>query len=433
MPHPESSILVPFTTTPMRRLTEAGYATAYGSDTMVLQNSGTKRVYYQAASKSNPLQPPDYAWRTPSGYKVYGSVSIAGVVRYIAIRRSNGKRQDISSGFLPTEAVKPVYTTAQLTSIRNELNAKAIKKFRERTALVAVSIAERKKTVAQAGDLIHRTANVVEELIRLKKTLFSLKGRVGLARPGGREIGDRIVDDWLGFQYGIMPLAQDIWGVCAVIEDKVVNKPIRFTGRAQVTRSASTRSLTPQPYPARPYTTSWVGTPNQFEQSSKTKSTFKVRIDAKMQQGSFRTAAQLGLTNPVEWIWELIPYSFVVDWFAGVGDYIGQLAAFEGLQCTGVAYTEHHVVDRKARYFPGSGYCLGPVYQGLQDRWEYYHINEDASSHYEGWERTISMAFPYVPLLFHNPLSLTHFANGMSLLVSAFRQAGNDSRKFLRL
>jgi hypothetical protein len=36
--------------------------------------------------------------------------------------------------------------------------------------------------------------------------------------------------------------------------------------------------------------------------------------------------------NPLEWAWELIPFSFVVDWAFPIGDWIGSLDAMKGVE-----------------------------------------------------------------------------------------------------
>jgi hypothetical protein len=38
--------------------------------------------------------------------------------------------------------------------------------------------------------------------------------------------------------------------------------------------------------------------------------------------------------NPVEWAWELIPFSFVVDWAFPIGDWLGSLDAMNGVKST---------------------------------------------------------------------------------------------------
>lgn len=49
-------------------------------------------------------------------------------------------------------------------------------------------------------------------------------------------------------------------------------------------------------------------------------------------QSHFKTFQQIGLTNPLLLGWELIPFSFVADWFIQVGDYLETLDALIGVK-----------------------------------------------------------------------------------------------------
>jgi hypothetical protein len=44
-----------------------------------------------------------------------------------------------------------------------------------------------------------------------------------------------------------------------------------------------------------------------------------------------KTLAELGIANPLSWLWELTALSFVVDWFIRIGDFIDVLDATTGL------------------------------------------------------------------------------------------------------
>jgi hypothetical protein len=52
-------------------------------------------------------------------------------------------------------------------------------------------------------------------------------------------------------------------------------------------------------------------------------------------------ASQLGVVNPASIAWELIPFSFIVDWFLNVGDFLNQFSDFLGLRIED-DYTSHH-------------------------------------------------------------------------------------------
>lgn len=41
--------------------------------------------------------------------------------------------------------------------------------------------------------------------------------------------------------------------------------------------------------------------------------------------------SQFTIGNPIEWAWELIPFSFVVDWMIPIGNFLGSLDALKGI------------------------------------------------------------------------------------------------------
>lgn len=55
-------------------------------------------------------------------------------------------------------------------------------------------------------------------------------------------------------------------------------------------------------------------------------------------------ANQLGLVNPASLVWELVPYSFVLDWFVPVGQFLNSFTEWMGLQITD-KYTTTVVID----------------------------------------------------------------------------------------
>jgi hypothetical protein len=66
----------------------------------------------------------------------------------------------------------------------------------------------------------------------------------------------------------------------------------------------------------------------------------KMGADVSVSNPNLHLADQLGLINPASLVWETIPFSFVVDWFANVGQFVGQMTDFAGLTLSR-AYTNH--------------------------------------------------------------------------------------------
>jgi hypothetical protein len=69
---------------------------------------------------------------------------------------------------------------------------------------------------------------------------------------------------------------------------------------------------------------------------------------------TLRTASALGLTNPLALAWELLPFSFVVDWFVPIGNYFESMSALQGLSFIGGTRSVLTVSDQSA-VLSGSG------------------------------------------------------------------------------
>jgi hypothetical protein len=55
------------------------------------------------------------------------------------------------------------------------------------------------------------------------------------------------------------------------------------------------------------------------------------KIDFQIENPLTNTLSSLGLTNPLNVAWELVPFSFVVDWFIPIGDFFNGLIPPQGI------------------------------------------------------------------------------------------------------
>jgi hypothetical protein len=126
--------------------------------------------------------------------------------------------------------------------------------------------------------------------------------------------------------------------------------------------------------------------------------------------------SSLGLINPLEIVWELLPYSFVVDWFLPIGNWLSSMTADAGFTFQG-----------------GSLSCMSKVKSdGVKDVVWLNHPTAQASGATPvltgqsfNFVRTCYASSPVPGLYFKNPLSATHIANAMALLALAFRGGSN--------
>lgn len=154
-------------------------------------------------------------------------------------------------------------------------------------------IADRAKQLAQAGRLAKRG-----NLIEAAKVL----GRQ-YRKPSQRERSakQRVSDGWLELQYGWKPLLKDIYDLSEAIRTYDQPRKARIVARHWIGKEA---------YCSNP---AFVATGH---------GKYSKQIIAYIEEDTPPLAEHLGLTDPVGIAWELVPFSFVADWFIPIGGWL---------------------------------------------------------------------------------------------------------------
>lgn len=152
-----------------------------------------------------------------------------------------------------------------------------------------------------------------------------------------------LANKWLEVQYGWKPLLQDISGSVEEVNANL-NRPHYRKVSIRATNEARNERHVLLPGGAK----------------ATAVDTDKVTISAKaIILGESLSVQRLGFTNPAALAWELLPYSFVIDWLIPIGDWLNGLDALVGVQqCYGT-------VTRKRKYISTStvgGYYLRRQY-----------------------------------------------------------------------
>lgn len=135
-------------------------------------------------------------------------------------------------------------------------------------------------------------------------------------RQFGRDAAVACGNTWLEWKYGWMSVMMDIKGLAETIDD-VRSKDANLDGRIKT-------SLTRRTFTEGPYSVSQTPNINGVRRDTlMLKGTLTCRF--RMNNPDLLLAAKLGLTNPLSVAWELIPFSFVVDWFLPIGKFIDAL------------------------------------------------------------------------------------------------------------
>lgn len=132
-----------------------------------------------------------------------------------------------------------------------------------------------------------------------------------------RDIGDFAADTWLEVKYGWKPLLYDIESAAEALAHDWANEPrdVRVFGSGNV--AIDHRHA--------------LHLPLRGVASGSGSAKVRYQADFQVLDPTLRNANSLGLTNLATVAWELIPYSFVFDWFVPVGAFLDAQTAYYGL------------------------------------------------------------------------------------------------------
>lgn len=156
---------------------------------------------------------------------------------------------------------------------------------------------------AQTYELLVTNFKRLSQLILLKKK-FIKSTAAAILNP------KKWANEILAFKFGVEPLVSDIKGIA-----EVLSKGIPEEGAIVTVRCNSKRFVS--------FETEGLDFNGQVEMSY----TVKLSVD----NPAGRLFSQLGLINPAEIVWEVTPWSFVIDWFLPVGAWIQAQTGIVGL------------------------------------------------------------------------------------------------------
>jgi hypothetical protein len=217
-----------------------------------------------------------------------------------------------------------------------------------------------------------------------------------------------VAENWLALQYGWKPLLSDIHGALEALSRYLVQEPevVRTARGKGYDRIVSSLDNT--------MGGNFVQKTGVMKVTTITHCTIGIRYT--VDSGLRAFAAQTGFTNPINLAWEVLPYSFVVDWFFPLGPYLETLSAFEGMK-----FLDGFESNATVQYTSSV-----QNYHGKYPYWTYPHVTLDIKGDYwRTWvivNRAKLYSFPtLVAPAFKNPLSVVHALNGLALLRAAFK------------
>lgn len=218
--------------------------------------------------------------------------------------------------------------------------------------------------------------------------------------------GSEFFDNFLELQYGWKPLYQDIHGAVTQLSEAEQKRNGEVRAHVKVGGREFNRDK-------RELAETADGGYWWFNVFSEVEHRAQIRLDFAHTSPSLSTAQQLGLTNPAQLAWELVPFSFVVDWFIPVGDFFAQLDATLGWSYRGGTYSEKSVRTQSVEFSRMEGY--NPGFKG-------YCTTSGVKSRQMSFARTVygtePMAVIPAPKRWDQAFSAVHIANAIALFGS---------------
>lgn len=280
-----------------------------------------------------------------------------------------------------TSTKEPYFTYNEMA----KFNTDYANKFGEGASL-GISAATFKQDViglAQlASDIVHLIRGIKKGNINMVKR--ALNGRVRHRdRHGGKFNSKTVANRYLEYTYALTPMVQDAYDTYETLrKSEALSKLHRFRKSRKFDSSHENES----------------GSISGFR-------VLRCTCWYEVSSPEIRKASQLGLLNPALIAWDLVPYSFVLDWIMPIGNYLHALSAYAGVTFKAGYLTKYADVTVNAR---SSFREPKPIALMTKHRYKVYH-------------RTPLGSFPEGQLHFKNPFSTAHVINAAALIRNRFR------------
>lgn len=275
---------------------------------------------------------------------------------------------------------------------------------RHRTKLQEVesNLLETAAELRKSADMLARRVKQLLDMYRAvrRRDYRALAYHFGYNKGWRKTASKDAANAWLEYSYGWMPLVHDIYGIAGHITDLLKGRPVITRCEAQ-----SSSPVDPWGYGEGNLSFGYGG--SFFEPpSGDARVVYRIVTYQKMSIPLNLTLHAFGLDNPFLLAWELLPYSFVLDWLIPVGSVLEALMATSGW--TFMSGFEDRIRYGKVQWSRGWSAQGDPREpEGKLPKMTVKHFS---------FQRRVLGTWPLPGLYIKNPFSTSHVTSAAALL-----------------
>jgi len=306
----------------------------------------------------------------------------------------------------------------------------ALSRLQSQTSLssgsFAVGLAEAEKTAAHLAHTATRLVNAYRDLKKGRlgdfargvgltvnvREIRAYRNRWRRKQSQGTDMQQFAANSWLEYSYGWKPLIKDFHDQAENLARYMMN----HNGVIQTARATATSG-------ERLYVETSTDGERLWRSVKQVRVVNRVSfvVNYKVPNGANDFATTFGMVNPALVAWEIVPFSFVADWFLPVGDFLESLTAFDGLlfHSGTKTTTQRGRIDAHLELLEGST-------SGGRKTWATGLGGGTGFNDIVTKDRIVLTGFPRKTLQPKDPRSFAHAASAIALIQTVFR--GSRSR-----
>lgn len=266
------------------------------------------------------------------------------------------------------------------SSLRATAISRANGKLRDQSMALGETLVELNKTRNMIVDTVSR---ITQTAIAIRRRDFAKAAMVLGLKKVPANVGFRkpFANNWLAYRYGWLPLYSEVYGSMEAFykwrrSARLIRSVVGYSHNVADIESTSPHGSWTSYDPSINYSTGGTGAGSSWS----TPLTIRTRRDKRywrtcsvgyvyeVTNPTMSMMSTLGIDNPLLLSWELLPMSFVADWFLNVSDVLGQFGLWNANTFLTGWETRTYIVKQTARtevVSVNTTSCYNGYYQAL--------------------------------------------------------------------